>query len=286
MSDFKCHFCAQCTGRGCVGEMPGMGGPNQSRNFLLNAAGWEPYLDVGAGQAVPQLRLAPLTGAVENVGYDDEEPFYGDMVHACAAAGIALGIGDGTPDCKLQYGLAALRREGKKAAVFIKPYPDARLYERMEWALDVAEYVGIDIDSYNIVTMRNLVHLEKKTPAQLAAIKAWLTARGLPFVIKGIFTEEDIAMVDEVRPDVAYISNHGGRVDTRAGSTAEFLAGHGRALARSAGALWVDGGIRTREQAQVAAALGASCVLLGRPLITALCRDGEAGVIALAHSFR
>lgn len=279
---YKCHFCQNCDGTGCIGEMPGMGGPNASRNFLHNCEAWgrialpagysadaEPHVDI---------RLAPVTGAVENVGYDDERQFYFDIIDYCLRHGIKLSIGDGTPDHKLQYGIQAVqaaceRFPGTKAAVFIKPYPQERVFERIEWALPVAEAVGMDIDSYNIITMRNLVHLEKKTPAQLRAIKTRLEAEGLPFAIKGIFTEEDVDTVAAVKPAIAYISNHGGRVDTREGSTAEFLAAYAEKLRANCGELWVDGGIRSRHDMAVAAAYGVSTVLEGRPFITALCRE-------------
>ena len=46
--------------------------------------------------------------------------------------------------------------------MFIKPYPNPRIFERIDWVRGSADLIGIDIDSYNIVTMRNLVHLEQK----------------------------------------------------------------------------------------------------------------------------
>ena len=39
--DYKCHFCAACEGKGCVGEMPGMGGAFNSANLIENVAGWK-----------------------------------------------------------------------------------------------------------------------------------------------------------------------------------------------------------------------------------------------------
>ena len=276
---YKCHFCQSCDGMGCIGEMPGMGGPNASRNFLHNCEAWE-RIARPAQESVrmPDIRLAPVTGAVENVGYDDERSFYFDLIDYCLRHGIKLSIGDGTPDCKLLYGIQAVqaageRYPGTKAAVFIKPYPQEKVFERIEWALPVAEGVGMDIDSYNIITMRNLVHLEKKTPAQLRGIKTRLEAAGLPFAIKGVFTAEDVETVAAVKPAIAYISNHGGRVDTREGSTAEFLEAYAEKLRANCGELWIDGGIRSQREIALAAAYGVSTVLEGRPFITALCRE-------------
>ena len=261
--------------------MPGMGGPNENRNFILNCAAWK---DLPAGPyllPLPELRLAPVTGAVENVGYGDERQLYFDLISHCVRKGIRLSIGDGTPDCKLQYGIAAVREAqqelpGIRAAVFIKPYANEKFFSRLEWTDGVAEIAGIDIDAYNIITMRNLVKLEKKSPAQLSELKRHCNSKGLPFAIKGIFTDEDIETARQVRPDIIYISNHGGRVETREGSTARFLADHAEVLRSSCGQLWVDGGLRTAEDFAKAASYGVHTVLQGRPIITAVCREHAA----------
>ena len=277
--------------------MPGMGGVRHNENFRLNCDGWE-VCRKHDGQAVqalleqgdfaPILRNAPVTGAVENVGYADEQRFYYDLLRAAHKADLRLSIGDGTPDLKLQSGIAAIQRlqaeeSALRAAVFIKPYDNKRIFERAAWAAPVAEVIGIDIDSYNIATMRNLVQLERKTAAQLKEVRK---RAGVPFAIKGVFCEEDLALVREVKPDIAYVSNHGGRIDTRTGSTAEFLLQYGAELRANCGELWVDGGIRSALDVATALSLGAAQVLIGRPFITALCKGGEAAVSAAASAFR
>lgn len=241
-----------------------------------------------AGFLLPPVRLAPITGGVENVGYSEERSFYFDLIFAAAAAGVPLSIGDGCPDEKLQDGIdavaaAARAFPGKKAAVFIKPYPNDRILERMEWSSGIAECIGVDIDSYNIVTMRNKVQLEKKTTSLLRELK---TAAAVPFAVKGVFTPEDIAVMEELKPDIIVVSNHGGRIETRRGSTAGFLMEYGRRLASVCGELWVDGGIRCRDDVRIAGMLGASQVMVGRPFISALCRGGIKEVIQEAARFR
>lgn len=290
-ASYKCHFCETCDGTGCIGEMPGMGGFNDSINFQLNCAAWH---QVGAGLPpsdgpLAKVRLAPITGAVENIGYGDEEQYYQDMISACYRAGVLLSIGDGCPDIKLQSGLKAVRalqqQHGSQvqAAVFIKPYPDSVFLERMAWAEGAAEAIGIDIDSYNIVTMRNLVNLERKNAAQLKMLKK---AAGVPFIMKGVFTRQDIDLASEVHPDVIVVSNHGGRVENRIGSTAEFLQQFGAELKNCCGQIWVDGGIRSPAEIRIATALGASQVLVGRPFISALCKNGAEGVAAVAEHLK
>ena len=178
--------------------MPGMGGFSQNVNFIRNCADWavveEEIKNLGNKEytkllsaAIPTVRLAPITGGIENVGYSTEKGFYKDIIAAVYKAGCKLSIGDGCPDIKLLSGIEAVKSlwtseasagagfSGTsansaplpKAAVFIKPYPQARIFERVEWSAPVAEYIGVDIDSYSILTMRNLVKLEKKTASQL-----------------------------------------------------------------------------------------------------------------------
>ncbi len=286
--ELKCHRCGVCDGYGCPGMLPGLGGVFEGKNFQLNCEGWKELFDQayrrGAGDEIraiqvrpEKLRCGPVTGAVENIGYENEADFYLPYLMNAAQAGLGLCVGDGCPDEKLKLGAAAvnaLSASGQfpelKAAFFLKPYPQEKLFERIEWIRPYASHIGIDIDSYNIVTMRNLVNLERKTAAQLEEFRGHTK---LPFVIKGVFTEEDISLVKEVRPDVVYISNHGGRVETRIGSTASFLSQYSEELKKYCKEIWVDGGIRTHEDIQTALYYGANQVIMARPLIRATFDD-------------
>lgn len=269
----KCHFCDVCKGEGCIGELPGMGGAFESEIFRLNCAAWSAY-EAPEGD-LPRLRLAPMTGAQQNIGFAAEGDFYPAIVGAALDAGIGLSIGDGCPDEKLLFGIEALRERGAKGAIVVKPYSNEKIYERLEWAEGVTEAAGLDIDSYRIATMRGLVELYKKNASDLIAIKKRLR---VPFLVKGVFRAEDVEMMREVRPDIVIISNHGGRVETDRASTASVLARYGSELARYAGEVWVDGGLRSRRDLLAAKGLGASEVLIGRPLVTALLRGGAEGV--------
>lgn len=271
----KCHRCAECNGMGCPGMLPGLGGVYEGKNFQLNYKAWKELFAAAEAEGhaeeikniviTPEmLRCGPVTGAQENIGYDNEEDFYLPYLGNAAAEGIGLCVGDGCPDEKLKFGVAAIKQLGAKAAFFLKPYPQEKLFERIEWVKPYAEYIGIDIDSYNIVTMRNLVNLERKTAAQLEEFRQHT---GLPFVIKGVFTAADVELVKEVRPDVVYISNHGGRVETEVGSSGEFLARYGAQLKKYCGQIWVDGGVRCKQDVQTAVYYGADKVIIARPFI-------------------
>lgn len=274
----KCNRCFVCNGYGCKNNLPGLGGVFNNQNFQLNCSSWENlrklaqregYLnEIENIEVLPsQIKCGPVTGAVENIGYNSEEDFYFPYLKAAKDAGFGLCVGDGYPDIKLQFGFEAVKRLNTKAAFFFKPYPFEKLVERVNLVKNYAEYIGIDIDSYNIVTMRNLVNLEKKTSQQLEEFRKLFN---VPLVIKGVFTEEDIQLCKELRPDVIYISNHGGRVETRIGSTGDFLAKYSKSLKNYCKEIWVDGGIRCKEDVQTALFYGADKVIAARPFIRAV----------------
>ena len=280
--ELKCHRCPECNGYGCPDMLPGLGGVMGGQNFQANVEAWKELgekIAAGAGGTVSAphqvspsvIRCGPVTGAVENIGFANEGDFYYPYLKNAYDAGFGLCIGDGCPDEKLKFGVAAVKKLKEQscsvnAAFFLKPYPQERLFERIEWVKPYADYIGIDIDSYNILTMRNLVNLERKTAAQLEEFRE---KTQLPFVIKGVFTDADIELVKEVHPEVVYISNHGGRVETRLGSTADFLVQNAIQLKRYCQEIWIDGGIRTRQDIQTALYYGADQVIMARSPIRA-----------------
>ena len=270
MSSLKCRGCKFCDGKACKGELPGMGGVLDSAIFIENVKAWARYKNENeCNKMLAKIRLAPMAGGVQNVGWYDEKEFYLDMIVASSFAGIPLSIGDGAPDEKLDFGLLALKTVSRKSAIFLKPYPQKKLLVRVEKAISQAEIIGVDIDSYNIITMRNQVFLEEKTSKQLSEIRK---EAKLPLAIKGVFSKKDIEIVKEVKPEIAIISNHGGRIDRTLQSSAEFLKLYGKEIARYSGELWVDGGIRTNQDVMIASSLGAKEVLVGRPIISAMVR--------------
>lgn len=272
--ELKCNRCEVCYGYGCIGKLPGLGGVFESENFQRNCQAWKDYYNklekdnpIALEDVIikPEvIRCGPVTGAQENIGYFNEEDFYYPYLNNAYTQGIGLCVGDGCPDEKLKHGIEAVKKIGTKAAFFLKPYPDEKLEERVSWVKPYAEYIGIDIDSYNILTMRNLVNLERKTGSQLEAFRK---SFDVPFVIKGVFTEADVELVKEVKPDVVYISNHGGRVETRVGSSAEFLVQYGKELKKYTKEVWVDGGIRDSNDVKTSIYYGADKVIAARPLI-------------------
>ena len=112
---------------------------------------------------------------------------------------------------------------------------------------------------------------------------AWLKSQTkLPVVLKGILAVEDAVRVVELGLDGIIVSNHGGRTLDTLPATIEVLPEIAAAVAGRV-PLLLDGGIRRGTDVLKAVALGASAVLIGRPVIYGLAVNGALGV---AHVLR
>ncbi|KUL22428.1 alpha-hydroxy acid oxidase [Actinoplanes awajinensis] len=106
----------------------------------------------------------------------------------------------------------------------------------------------------------------------------WLrTVTGLPILVKGILHPADARLAVEHGMDGLIVSNHGGRQLDGAIASVDALPAVAEAVGGRIPVL-VDGGIRRGTDVLVALALGATAVLVGRPVITALGGGGAAGV--------
>ncbi|WP_439587070.1 alpha-hydroxy acid oxidase [Hydrogenophaga sp.] len=112
---------------------------------------------------------------------------------------------------------------------------------------------------------------------------SWLRSiTRLPVLLKGVLHAEDAALAIEHGASGLIVSNHGGRTLDTAITTAAALP----ALAQTVQGrvpLLVDGGIRRGTDVLKAMALGASAVLVGRPVLHGLANAGAQGV---AHVLR
>ena len=98
----------------------------------------------------------------------------------------------------------------------------------------------------------------------------------LPLILKGILAAPDAVRAVELGADAVVVSNHGGRQLDGAVPTIEVVEEICRAVAGRCPVL-VDGGIRTGVDVLKALALGATAVLVGRPLMWGLAVDGANG---------
>jgi 4-hydroxymandelate oxidase len=130
---------------------------------------------------------------------------------------------------------------------------------------------GVHADGFEMLEEQQEVGL---TWADIDAIRSWTS---MPFVLKGIMTEEDARLAAEHGVDGIVVSNHGARQLDRVAAGIDVLE---RIVETVDGRteVWVDGGVRRGIDIVIARALGAQGVLLGRPVLWALATDGEAGV--------
>ena len=112
---------------------------------------------------------------------------------------------------------------------------------------------------------------------------AWLRSiTRLPVLLKGITHPLDARLALEHGAAGVIVSNHGGRTLDTLPPTAELLPDVVQALDGALPVL-VDGGIRRGTDVLKAMALGASAVLVGRPIVHGLANAGAQGV---AHVLR
>lgn len=107
----------------------------------------------------------------------------------------------------------------------------------------------------------------------------WLKSRTrLPVILKGITAAEDAILALEAGVDGIIVSNHGGRTLDTLAATIDLLPAIADAVADRMPIL-LDGGIRRGTDVLKALALGASAVLVGRPILHALTVAGARGVV-------
>jgi 4-hydroxymandelate oxidase len=100
---------------------------------------------------------------------------------------------------------------------------------------------------------------------------------GLPILLKGVLHPADAELAVEHGVSGLIVSNHGGRQLDGAVASVVALP----AIVKAVGGrlpILVDGGVRRGVDALAALALGATAVLVGRPVLWGLADDGAAGV--------
>jgi lactate 2-monooxygenase len=113
---------------------------------------------------------------------------------------------------------------------------------------------------------------------------AWLRSlTKLPLVAKGVLSADDGRRAIEAGFDGVIVSNHGGRQVDGAVAALDALPAVRAAVGPDFPVL-MDSGIRRGSDILKAMALGADCVLIGRPYMWGLVVGGQAGVEEVIHS--
>ena len=111
----------------------------------------------------------------------------------------------------------------------------------------------------------------------LEDVRSWTN---LPLVVKGILRGDDAARCLDNGADAIAVSNHGGRQVPGCIPTAVALPDVVEAVAGRVD-VYVDGGIRTGADVLKALALGATAVMIGRPILWGLAIGDESGAVAV-----
>jgi 4-hydroxymandelate oxidase len=121
---------------------------------------------------------------------------------------------------------------------------------------------------------------QEQDPSATLDVIAWLAAEtGLPVLVKGVLRADDAADCVSAGAAGVVVSNHGGRQLDRVVTTAHALPEVIAAVDGRVPVL-VDGGLRSGLDVLCALALGATAVLVGKPVLWALAADGAHGVAA------
>jgi isopentenyl diphosphate isomerase/L-lactate dehydrogenase-like FMN-dependent dehydrogenase len=242
---------------------------------------------LGLELALP-LMIGPIGGMAFNLGDAVPEKDYQDAVVAGAVAeGIIAGIPDGAPIEIIKTGLACAAGHNGRAIPFFKPWGA----EEFETKVGMGEQagcgiVGTDLDGIGMITLRRMGrHVQAKNPAELAQMADIAHRHKARMIVKGIMSVEDALACLEAGMDGIIVSNHGGRVLDHTPGTAEVLPGIAAAL-KGRIAVIADGGVRTGVDVLKMLALGADCVMIGRPYAIAAIGGGKQGVELYTRAYR
>lgn len=108
---------------------------------------------------------------------------------------------------------------------------------------------------------------------------------GVPVVVKGLVTAEDAILACEHGASGVVVSNHGGRQLDGAIASLEALPEVVEAVGGRA-EVYLDGGVRRGVDVVMALAVGASAVLVGRPVLWGLGFGGAEGVARVLEILR
>lgn len=292
----KCKACPVCDGRTCKNTIPGPGAKGRGDVAIRNYAQWQQVrvnmdtlhenveVDTSFDLFGQTLRIPVMAGPVGAVQlhYSDkhtDESYNAILVPACADAGIAAFVGDGTNPAVLEAGTAAIKAAGGRGVPTVKPWDMDTVRQKLKMARESGTFaIAMDIDAAGLPFLQRLTPpAGSKSVEQLAEIAQ---AAGVPFILKGIMTPAAALKAQQAGAAGIVVSNHGGRVLDGCPSTAEVLPEIANAVGSSMTVL-VDGGIRSGLDVFKALALGADGVLLARPFVTAVYGGEAAGVAAL-----
>jgi isopentenyl diphosphate isomerase/L-lactate dehydrogenase-like FMN-dependent dehydrogenase len=190
-----------------------------------------------------------------------------------AAGGVMwAGMGD-------EQELEEITATGAKAIKIIKPYADNKvIFRKIEHAEKCGCLaVGIDVDhSFNKYGKNDIVHDLHMSPKTMDEIRSFVKATKLPFIIKGVLSEQDTYKCLNAGVRGIVVSHHHGRIDYSL-PPLQILPKIAKIVNRQI-PIFADCGIERGMDAFKALALGAIAVGVGRAIMGPLGAEGAAGV--------
>jgi isopentenyl diphosphate isomerase/L-lactate dehydrogenase-like FMN-dependent dehydrogenase len=204
------------------------------------------------------IGIAPMSGVIASVC----ENTFREMATAVGNKNIAASVGyPAGPEIHkkmVETGAAVFR--------IVKPIKDI---EKIKEALKIAQEAGcfaagIDTDSVaGLKAGDNVNYKDTCDPISMDVLKEIRESIEIPFIIKGVLSEEDARASMELGADAIVVSTHGGSALDYSPSSLEVLPDIVRVVDHKMKVLF-DSGIRRGSDIVKALALGADAVLIGR----------------------
>lgn len=182
--------------------------------------------------------------------------------------------------------LEAITATGARNISIIKPYADQdKIYKKLEHAARCGVMaVGMDLDhSFGGNGQYDIVVGEKMTPKSRSEVEGFVKATKLPFIIKGVLSEQDAYKALEVGARGIVVSHHHG-IMPYAIPPLMILPKIAKIINHKI-PIFVDCGVASGMDVFKALALGADAVSVGRAIFEPLKTEGAEGVRKLIVRF-
>jgi len=175
--------------------------------------------------------------------------------------------------------LEAITVTGARTIKIIKPYADNKvIFKKIEHAEKCGCLaVGMDIDhAFNKKGNYDIIHNLEMRPKSLDEIKEFVKAAKLPFIIKGVLSEQDTGKCLDAGVRGIVVSHHHGHIDY-ALPPLRILPAIAKIVKKQI-PVFVDCSVNRGMDAFKAIALGADAVSVGRIVMEPLRLEGAEGV--------
>lgn len=168
---------------------------------------------------------------------------------------------------------------GAKTVRIVKPYLDnEKVRDQMKYAEDAGAFaIGMDIDHIFGSTGLDVVVGEVMGEQTSDMMRSYIESTKLPFVVKGVLSEEEAVKCAELGAKAIIVSHHHGRLPY-AVPPMMVLPGIKKALEGKDVKIIVDCGIASGSDVYKCIALGADAAAVGRSMLPSLEEGGVAGM--------